>query len=393
MLGIFESHPVQYRAPVYRELQRLCPGKFHVFYATDLSVRGKKDPGFGADVAWDEPLLDDYPNTILGLESPGTGRGFLSLRGVRLAPIVRERGLSAVLLTQFNYAFDLSVLFQARLLGIPVWIRQETQDKAFLRSGWKRAARSIFYRFLYAGVDHAFAIGRLNREHLLHHGIPESRISMARYCAPDSLSNQSSSGIARIGTEQRAALGIVPGELVIGFFGKLIPKKNPLLLAEAACLLGRPVRLLFVGSGELEQELRRVTAGLGERGIRTTFAGFVNQSGIAPYYAATDILVLPSRRMGETWGLVVNEALQAGCSVALSDAVGCVPEFATLRHCRVFPDNDAVALASALSALADNPPSNRCWARDFMRDYSTEAAAAAIADAIDGAHAAGGARS
>jgi glycosyltransferase involved in cell wall biosynthesis len=385
MLGIFESHPVQYRAPVYRELERLRPGSFHVFYATDLSVRGKRDPGFGASVAWDEPLLDGYPNTVLGLESPVTGSGFLSLRGTRLRRLVKEKGLSAVLLTQFNYAFDLSVLIQSCLFGIPVWIRQETQDEAFLRSGWKRHARSLLYRFLYTGVSHAFAIGRLNREHLQRHGIPGSRISMARYCATDRFAGQASSGIVCMGRERRAALGIACEELVIGFFGKLIPKKNPLLLAEAALLLDRPVRLLFVGSGELEAELRRAATRLGERGIRTTFAGFVNQSVIATYYAATDILVLPSRRMGETWGLVVNEALQAGCSVALSDAVGCGAEFGELRHCRVFPDNDAAALAKALSALADNPPPDRIWARDFMREYSTEAAAAAMATVIDGA--------
>jgi glycosyltransferase involved in cell wall biosynthesis len=296
---------------------------------------------------------------------------------------VKERRLSAVLLTQFNYALDLSILIQSHVLGIPVWIRQETQDEAFLRSGWKRHARSLLYRLLYSGVDHAFAIGRLNREHLQHHGIPGSGISMARYCAPDRFAGQASPAIVRMGGERRAALGIAPEELVVGFFGKLIPKKNPLLLAEAASLLGRRVRLLFVGSGILEPELRRVAARLGERGVTTTFAGFVNQSAIATYYAATDILVLPSRRMGETWGLVVNEALQAGCSVALSDAVGCVAEFGTLRHCRVFPENDAQALASALSSLADDPPRDRIWARNFMSEYSTEAAAAAIASAID----------
>jgi len=30
-------------------------------------------------------------------------------------------------------------------------------------------------------------------------------------------------------------------------------------------------------------------------------------------------MVLPSRRAGETWGLVVNEALQAGCAVIVSE--------------------------------------------------------------------------
>jgi hypothetical protein len=45
-LFIFETHPVQYRAPVYRELQKLKPDSFRIFYATDCSVRGHLDRDF-----------------------------------------------------------------------------------------------------------------------------------------------------------------------------------------------------------------------------------------------------------------------------------------------------------------------------------------------------------
>ena len=75
MLAIFESHPVQYRAPVYRELQRLVPDGFHVFYATDVSIRGNRDVEFGKVLAWDEPLLEGYPNTVLNLERVALVRG------------------------------------------------------------------------------------------------------------------------------------------------------------------------------------------------------------------------------------------------------------------------------------------------------------------------------
>ena len=68
MILILESHPVQYRAPVYRCLQRLRPDKFNVVYATDCSVRGHIDNGFGLKVKWDEPLLSGYPNLVLNNE-------------------------------------------------------------------------------------------------------------------------------------------------------------------------------------------------------------------------------------------------------------------------------------------------------------------------------------
>jgi len=43
---------------------------------------------------------------------------------------------------------------------------------------------------------------------------------------------------------------------------------------------------------------------------------------------------LPSQS-GETWGLVVNEAIQFGLRVIVSDKVGCAKESADLRRLRL----------------------------------------------------------
>ncbi len=45
---------------------------------------------------------------------------------------------------------------------------------------------------------------------------------------------------------------------------------------------------------------------------------------MSPYYHASDLLVMPSRN--ETWGLVVNEALQHGLPCVVSESVGCSPD-------------------------------------------------------------------
>jgi len=50
LLLIIETHPVQYRSPIYARLQELCPGSVHVVYASDFSVRGGQDPGFAQAV-------------------------------------------------------------------------------------------------------------------------------------------------------------------------------------------------------------------------------------------------------------------------------------------------------------------------------------------------------
>jgi glycosyltransferase involved in cell wall biosynthesis len=172
---------------------------------------------------------------------------------------------------------------------------------------------------------------------------------------------------------------------VFAFFGKLIYKKNPDLLLRAVSLLPadfkRRATILIVGSGDLEAEMTAQSKDLEKWGIQRLFVGFVNQSAIRDFYAASDVVVLPSRRQGETWGLVVNEAIQAGCGVVISDAVGCGPEFGNWERVRIIPQEDPVALAQALGQLAEFPRKFD-WARKRMAAYSTESAAEGLANEI-----------
>ena len=383
MLGIFDSHPVQYRAPVYKELERLVPGRFEVFYATDISLRGHQDKGFGKQFAWDESLLEGYASTILSCEEGEPLSGFRSLSGKGVRDIFRDRSFSAVLQTQYLYKYDFEVLWHARRRGIPVWIRQETQDEAFHRNRWKSLLRSMVLRALYSQIDYAFPIGLLNSEHFIRHGLSAEQMSVAHYCTPDRFAKLSDVELMRMRSSCRSENGIREDSIVIGFFGKLIAKKNPDLLLQAVLRLPIEKRsrivVMIVGSGVLEGDLRRQAKDLELHGVGIRFAGFVNQSEIAPYYAATDVMVLPSRRAGETWGLVVNEALQAGCSVVMSDAVGCHREFGGWKYCRVFKEGNPESLAEMIDELIDSPFPSRRWARPSIEDYSVSAAASAIA--------------
>jgi len=92
-------------------------------------------------------------------------------------------------------------------------------------------------------------------------------------------------------------------------------------------------------------------------------------------------MVLPSRYAGETWGLVANEALQAGCAVVLSEAVGSSHEFGDWKRVRTIPVGDAQALAKAIEDLAPLPREFG-WARPAMEAYSIRAAAKGLASAI-----------
>ncbi len=78
--------------------------------------------------------------------------------------------------------------------------------------------------------------------------------------------------------------------------------------------------------------------------------GFVNQSQLPRYYDLCDVFVLPSER--DRWGLAVNEVMNAGKAVIVTDQVGCAPDL--IREGEngfVVPVGDAPSLASSMLRL------------------------------------------
>lgn len=384
MVFIFESHPVQYRAPLYQCMQKLGPDSFRVIYFTDCSVRGHRDREFGELVAWDTPLLSGYPHVILSNERGVPLDGFRSLTGRGVYALLRRERPRAVIFSQFLYEADLVAYLSCLALGIPIWLRHETQDEAFRRPAWKERLRSVLYRVAYYPVKHAFYIGRLNREHLVRHGLSTDRLSFAPYGVSTPASDLSSEAKQKRRDALRTKLGLAPAATLVLFSGKLIEKKNPRLILQALPLLssgkGERFEVAFVGSGELAGALETMAAAFPGR---VHFTGFVNQSEITDYYLAADILVLPSRRAGETWGLVVNEALHAGCAVVMTEAVGCHREFGDWERVRVIREGDAGGCAEAIRELSKFPRSFD-WCAQQMEPYGVRAAAEAMIRPING---------
>jgi glycosyltransferase involved in cell wall biosynthesis len=143
------------------------------------------------------------------------------------------------------------------------------------------------------------------------------------------------------------------------------------------------IHLLVAGTGELMEEARAFAKSFG---VPVTFVGFLNQTEITRAYAAADCLVLPSD-YGETWGLVVNEAMVCGLPAIVSDRVGCA---ADLVHegitGGVFPCGDVDALAGKLAEFAADPERLVRMgeqAREQIKEYSVEEAVAGTLRAID----------
>lgn len=382
-LLIFDSHPVQYRVPIWQAINQIAPDTIHVVYATISSVGGYFDKGFNEKIAWDEPLLEGYPHTSLEAVEGTPFSGWRSLTGKGVRAIIEQLQPKAILLNGLNYQFDLTALKEARKAGIPLCLRCENQDNAFARSFWKDQLRSIYYRRKYRSIDRFYYIGQLNKQHYLRHGVHPDQLLPAHYFTVDRVAELSVGEKEAYRAKVRSDAGIAEKEYVIGFAGKLIPKKNPeilfRLLDHLPAALRSKVVLYFMGSGALETSLKQYARYYRTSyGVRTIFTGFVNQSKLAQHYLAMDLFILPSRQMGETWGLVVNEALQAGCSAIVSDFVGCGADFKSLERFGIFEGDNARNLAEKVIELSEYPR-NFDWARPALETYSLEACAEQIA--------------
>jgi glycosyltransferase involved in cell wall biosynthesis len=379
ILLVFDSHPVQYRAPIWQAIEKQQPGSLHVVYASDCSVRGHADEGFGKTFAWDEPMLSGYGNTILNCEKgvPLSNWGSLTGKGVR--KMLKLHKPAAVLLTGLNYKYDVVVYLNALILGVPIWLRCETQDGAMLRTKLKAGVRYLLYMVAYSGINRFLFIGERNREHYLKHGVPAKKLDSALYGTVNRFEALSMEAKQELRNKARQDANIPDQNIVIGFSGKFIDKKRPAILFDMLNFLPEntlnKISFYFIGSGTLEQQLRdKADEVLNKWGIKTHFAGFVNQSKIAAHYLAIDLFILPSKKMGETWGLVVNEAMQAGCAVTVSDSVGCAANFKSFERFRIFEDGDAKQLSCHVEELL-NLKRDFNWAEEKLIPYSIDVTA------------------
>lgn len=139
------------------------------------------------------------------------------------------------------------------------------------------------------------------------------------------------------------------------FVGRFVEKKNLYRLIDGyrayKDLAGQAARrLVLVGSGELEPDLRQKIAGLGVTGD-IDLPGFLGAGEVAQVLAGALALVLVSCE--EQWGLVVNEALAVGLPVIASGQVGsCDALVRNLVNGFVVESGSAEAIGRAMYEMA-----------------------------------------
>jgi glycosyltransferase involved in cell wall biosynthesis len=97
-------------------------------------------------------------------------------------------------------------------------------------------------------------------------------------------------------------------------------------------------------------------------------AGFINQSVVGKYYAASDAVALMSYR--EAKGLPVPEAGCFGCPAILSDTVGCIGPTDSARlgeNALAYPWGDPEAMANCILCMYRDQKAYRAMSEAAVR--------------------------
>lgn len=128
------------------------------------------------------------------------------------------------------------------------------------------------------------------------------------------------------------------------YVGRFVEVKNLKFLISVFNELPQ-YNLYLAGFGEQEQELRR----LAKENVH--FLGAIENKKLHTFYQQMDVFVLPSQ--SEAWGLVVEEALNNGIPVIVSDRVGCAEEIINNSNGLIFHYNDKKEFVAAINKMAE----------------------------------------
>lgn len=327
------SHPIQYQAPLLRRIGIEEGIDLRVVFERKPAGSTYFDPGFGGSVAWDVPLTEGYDSVALA---------DTDLRAeIRRADALWLHGWQSWAMRR--------ALALAGGLRVPVLMRGENCDLAMPDGRVpRRWLKRLYVDWIFRRCRAFLAIGSENQNYYLRRGVPRQRI----FSMPYAVDNEAFARKAEQARPRRdalkASIGIAPDRRVVLYVGKLLRRKRPDVLARAVAggdwPNGKPA-LVFVGSGEMENELRAVAPD-------ATFLGFKNQGHLPALYDMADVVALPSER--EPWGLVVNEAMACGTAAVVSDQVGCAADLVKDGCGVVVPAGDAAALARGIARCLDD---------------------------------------
>lgn len=311
---------LDYRIPVFAELDNLCGHRLSVIYYADV-VPGR---------------VQDKLKAVIGERAIGMS-GEIRFFGKKSAPVssIKRGGVRIpyqpgligairrttpdVIVTDGFFQWTYAALFLRMFPGTRHVMCYEPTAHTERHAQWYRKS---YRKMACHWVDRICCNGLLCRTYLQSMGYPGAKIIEGNMAAD---SDQLAAEAQKISIE--AIAGVKRNYHLTGivfiFVGRLVPLKgiHELLMAWRE-LPPDAATLLLVGDGEQKEFLSAFCRDNSLRNV--VFAGNRDYDELPVFYRSADVLIIPT--LQDNWSLVVPEAMACGLPVASSIYNGCHPE-------------------------------------------------------------------
>jgi glycosyltransferase involved in cell wall biosynthesis len=348
-LALLTEIPAPFRIPLFNELAQ----------RVDLQVAFLRERQPSRRYQLHEDELRFERSVLPGVRLGGGSRWVVLSVGIGRA----TRQADVVIVGGWNQPAFWQAAAWAGARGQPllVWVESTLRDA---RRGFVSRAKQLFAR-----QAAAFVVPGQAAEAYVRSLVPDARIVVAPNAVDGTLF------ASRVSERERLRADLRLDGVCVLYAGRLAHEKGVDVLLAAARDLDAVVAV--AGSGPEEGRLRAAAP------PNVRFLGQLERDALPAWYAAADVLCLPSR--SEPWGMPLNEGAAAGLPLVATDAVGAAWDLIAEGEngFRVATD-DAAALGAALRRLVVDEAFRRSAgerSREIAAGFTPAAWAEAVAEA------------
>lgn len=317
---------LDYRIPVYAELDKLCNHQFTLIYngevvPTKVQEKAKKALGDRLIAMKGELKIksknQSYANFAnKGFRIPFQPKLIKTIRALKPDVIVSDGFF------QWTYAAIWIRMFN--LHGIKHVMCYEKTPHTERNAGF---LRTIYRKFISRWIDCIDCNGILTEQYIRNLGFKKP-LAFGHMVADVNGIKEKSTQVNKDEIKEIKDKFQLSGVKFI-YVGRLIPLKGIMELLEAwKEVAPTNATLMLIGEGQLKRDIENFLSTHGITSVK--LVGRIEYDQLARYYKSADCFIIPT--LEDNWSLVVPEAMACGLPIACSIYNGCYPELVTKNN-------------------------------------------------------------
>ncbi|MCK4730460.1 MAG: glycosyltransferase family 4 protein [Candidatus Aenigmarchaeota archaeon] len=338
-LAVLVSHPILYQSSFFKKLDQQPKIDLMVYFCGDFNIEK------------DNYALKGYKYKFLKNFSPHPHNSFFGQMNLGIIKELFSERYDAVLVHGYARFTCWLAFLGAFITRTPILLKGVTTITQ-RRSIWAELSGKLILFPLFKIFSAFLTVGTMNKSYYKSYGVPDSKMFFVPYSVDNDFFSKKYKKLSLKKKQLKKEEGLNPNLPIILHVSNLLSIKRPLDLLKAFQPLQNKAQLVFVGEGT---ERKKIELYVKEHNLKNIFfVGFKNRQELPIYYVIADIFVLPSA--SETWGAVINEAMNFKLPIITTDNVGSAPDLIKNgENGYIYKVGDITALSKHLLRLLKNP--------------------------------------